>query len=518
MFGLLKRYFSKQAPPEVSSAPATRPQAAMAPAPAPAAPDSPAHPPLAPVPAGPDGVIVLPLPPILASLPPNLAALVASPSRGTFSLPVKTALAQLASGAVRIPFGELRQGSPPGTFYDNATQDKSPVSLPLQQILVSLDPALLARRPGQKTVAVPESVTSVFGLGRTLQAPIVPVPEPVAPPPPVSTPQTPPPEPGASAFTRRPATVPLSELAPKARAPAAPGIPFPAPKPLAMPSPVASAEEKEVLPVALSLLSESWPPAVLQAIAEFQLENGIAGMPMMVALPMNRLEHGLKTGRVFIPWGDLSQWLQPPLPAKSLANREVALELPLKVVAPLFLARRRPGPGVKKLTRMANIPSHIPNLFGRTPAAPAGAVPSPAWAPASPAAPAAVSALGEIFGLPGRIEWTPPEICRRICALEGVAGCLLAMSDGLPVAAHLPPPLNPDTVAAFLPQIFARVSHSAGEMLMGPVSNIAMTAGPARCSIYKTGRLYLAVVGRPGATLPEPILGRIAAELAKRNP
>lgn len=183
MFGLLKRYFSKQAPPEVSSAPATRPQAAMAPAPAPAAPDSPAHPPLAPVPAGPDGVIVLPLPPILASLPPNLAALVASPSRGTFSLPVKTALAQLASGAVRIPFGELRQGSPPGTFYDNATQDKSPVSLPLQQILVSLDPALLARRPGQKTVAVPESVTSVFGLGRTLQAPIVPVPGPRRPAP-----------------------------------------------------------------------------------------------------------------------------------------------------------------------------------------------------------------------------------------------------------------------------------------------------------------------------------------------
>ncbi|MGA2555959.1 MAG: roadblock/LC7 domain-containing protein [Verrucomicrobiota bacterium] len=432
-------------------------------------------------------------------------------------------MAQLASGAVRIPFGELRQGSPPGTFYDNATHDKSPVSLPLQQILASLDPALLSRRPGQKTVAVPESVTSVFGLGRTLQAPIVAAPAPVGPPPPVSTPlftplstpKTPPPEPGASAFTRRPAPVPLSQLAPKARAPAAPGVPFPAPKPPAIPSPVPSAEENEVLLIALSLLSESWPAAVLQAIAEFQLENGIAGMPMMVALPMSRLEHGLKAGRVVIPWGDLSQWLQPPLPAISLANREVALELPLKVVAPLFLARRRPGPGVQKLTSMANIPSHIPNLFGRTPAAPVSAVSSPAPAPV---APAEVSALGEIFGLPGRIEWTPPELCRRICALEGVAGCILTMSDGLAVAAHLPPPLNPDTVAAFLPQIFARVSHAAGEMLLGPVSCIVLTAGPARCAIYKTGKLYLAVVGRPGATLPEAILGRIAAELAKRNP
>jgi predicted regulator of Ras-like GTPase activity (Roadblock/LC7/MglB family) len=120
--------------------------------------------------------------------------------------------------------------------------------------------------------------------------------------------------------------------------------------------------------------------------------------------------------------------------------------------------------------------------------------------------------------VPGRIEWTPQEICRRICALEGVAGSALAMNDGLVVAAHLPPPMNPDTVAAFLPQIFARVGQSAGEMQLGPLTGIVLAVGQARCAIYKTGRLYLAVLGRPGAILPEPILGRIAAELAKRNP
>jgi predicted regulator of Ras-like GTPase activity (Roadblock/LC7/MglB family) len=460
-------------------------------------------------------MIVLPLPPILASLPPNLASLAASPGAGTFSLPVKTVLAQLASGAVKILFGELRQGSPPGTFYDNATQDRALVSLPLPQILASLDPALLGRRPGQKTVAVPESVTSIFGLGRNLQATLTPAPAPVHEAAPRFAPKPPSAQPGASPFTRLPKPAPLSSLAAKVSAPAVPFLPSAVSKPPAMPSPASHAEEKEVLPVALSLLSESWPSPVLQAIAELQLENDIAAMPMIVALPMNRLERGLKTGRVVIPWGELSQWLQPPLPARSLANPGVALELPLKVVAPLFMARRRPGPVPQKLTSAANIPGHIPNIFDRTPAAPESAVSPPVTAPsASPA----VSPLGEIFGLPGRIEWTPQEICRRICALEGVAGSALAMNDGLVVAAHLPPLLNPETVAAFLPQIFARVSRSAAEMQLGPLTGIVLTVGQARCAIYKTGRLYLAVLGRPGAALPEAILGRIAAELAKRNP
>ena len=445
--------------------------------------------------ASPQGVITLPLAPILASLPPNLAALVASPDSGTFPLPIKTALAQLASGAVRVPFGELRQGSPPGTFYDNATQDRSLVSLPLPQILASLDPALLARRPGQKSVAVPDSVTSVFGQGRALQAPVTAAPQPVSPPAPVSVPKTAAPEPGASHFTRPPVAGPLPPPTAKVHAPAPP----------AMSSPVPPAAEKEVVAVALSAISETWPLPVLQAIAEFQLQNAT------VSLPVRRLEPGLKTGRVVFTWGELCQWLQPPPPESLSANRDAALELPLKVVAPLFLARRRAGAVPGKLTSAANIPDQIPVLFSRAAGTAETAAPAPA-------ATAPGSALGEIFGLPGRTDWTPAEICRRICALEGVAGSALAMSDGLAVAAQLPPGLKGETVAAFLPQIFGRVSQSAGEMQLGPVSSVALVAGQGRCAIYKTGKLYLAVLGHPGAALPEAMLGRIAAELAKRNP
>ena len=287
-------------------------------------------------------------------------------------------------------------------------------------------------------------------------------------------------------------------------------MPFPAPKPPALPSPAPPVAEKEVLAVALSAISGSWPLPVLQAIAELQLQGATA------SLPMSRLERGLKTGRLVFPWGEISRWLQPPPPEGALAHGEVALELPLPVVAPLFLARRRSGAAPKRLTGAANIPDQIPALFSQAAGAPERAV----FAPASSAsaATAAASALGEMFGLPGRIEWTPAEICQRICALEGVAGSALATSDGLAVAAQLPPGLSAETVAAFLPQIFSRVSQSAGEMQLGALTGVVLAAGQGRCAIYKTGKLYLAVMGHAGAALPEAMLGRIAAEIAKRNP
>jgi len=540
MFGFLKRFFSKPAAPEQISIPTPPRQPVASPVPAQAPGEQPTAPAQVPSasfhaasgspPAGSatenragtalpqaasaataslDGVLRLPLAPILAALPPNLAALVAAPDGGTFSLPVKTAFAQLASGAVRIPFGELRQGSPPGTFYDNATQDRSLVSLPLPQILALIDPALLARRPGQKSVAVPESVTSVFGQGRALQAPIAAAPEPVRPPAPAAIGKPAAPEPGVSHFTRPPVTAALPSRAPKTPAPISTGMPFPAPKPPAMPAPVPAVAEKEVLAVALSALSESWPLPVLQIIAEFQLQGAT------VLLPISRLEPALKTGRAVFTWGELCQWLQPP-PTKNLPARcEMALELPLKLVAPLFLARHRPGAVPRKLTGAANISDQIPVLFIRAGGAPETAVSAPA-APSS--APAPVSELGEIFGLPGKSEWSPPEICQRICALEGVAGSALAMNDGLVVAAQLPPELKAETVAAFLPRIFGCVGQSAGEMQLGAVTSVVLASVQGRCAIYKTGKLYLAVLGHPGAALPEATLGRIAAELAKRNP
>jgi predicted regulator of Ras-like GTPase activity (Roadblock/LC7/MglB family) len=569
--------------------------------------------------ATPGEVIHLPLAPILAALPPNLAALVASPGGGTFALPVRAALTQLPLGAVKIPFGQLRQKAPPGTFADNATLDRSLVSLPLAQVLASIDPALLARRPGQKVTAVPESVTSIFGKNRSFSAkaavnpvpcapeldepapsiapPLPPAPKPVAPkpvapapspaaprklptpasgpsipgprpsaplppgshftrPPSAPTLPTPMPRPPASAplpsspLTKPPGTAPLPSVAPKAppppsmpfaapkppsmpfaapkppsmpfaapkppsmpfAAPKPPPMPFAAPKPPPMPAPAAPAEA-ETLTVALSAIRESWPPPVQQEIDQAGLQSAT------VSLPISQLNPAMKAGRVVFTWGELSQWLQPPPPESQSANRETALELPLAVIAPLFLARRRPGAAQKQVAIAANIPDLFAGM-GKSPAAvapqPSAAAPAPLTA--APAAAPPVSVLGEILGQPGKTEWSPQEICQKICALKGVAGGVLTMSDGLLVAGQLPPQLKADTVAAFLPQIFGRASQSAGEMQLGPLTSLVITAGKAPCAIYKTGKLYLAVLGHPGEALPEVALERIAAELARRNP
>jgi predicted regulator of Ras-like GTPase activity (Roadblock/LC7/MglB family) len=51
---------------------------------------------------------------------------------------------------------------------------------------------------------------------------------------------------------------------------------------------------------------------------------------------------------------------------------------------------------------------------------------------------------------------SPNEIVSRAAALDGVAGVLIALPDGLMVASRIPSELNGDTLAAFLPADFCK--------------------------------------------------------------
>src|SRR5206468_12577035 len=136
---------------------------------------------------------------------------------------------------------------------------------------------------------------------------------------------------------------------------------------------------------------------------------------------------------------------------------------PLSVIAPLFMARKRPVAPQRKYT----LGEQIPDLFtskgmmssaqaqvadpATAPAAPSISMPAPIapvsppvalLAPAAPAvagvpAPPPPEEIGEVFGQPGRKNWTPSEIVQRTSGLKGVAGALIAMQDGLLVAGHL---------------------------------------------------------------------------------
>ena len=132
--------------------------------------------------------IQLPLQPILASLPMELRAKIMGVKYHgmAISIPVEKALAQLATGSVKISFGELRQLAP-GVFANSGGElDAKMVSLPLNQILAQLNPALLARRSAKKQVEISDDISSPFdarGQGLKISTepfkaqPVTPVPE-----------------------------------------------------------------------------------------------------------------------------------------------------------------------------------------------------------------------------------------------------------------------------------------------------------------------------------------------------
>jgi predicted regulator of Ras-like GTPase activity (Roadblock/LC7/MglB family) len=108
---------------------------------------------------------------------------------------------------------------------------------------------------------------------------------------------------------------------------------------------------------------------------------------------------------------------------------------------------------------------------------------------------------------------TPNEVVSRAAGLDGVAGALIALPDGLMVANRLPPDLNADTLAAFLPQIFGKVSQCTKELRMGDLNNLNFTVGNVPWKIFRVNAIFFAAFGQPGVPLPTAQLAALAAEL-----
>jgi predicted regulator of Ras-like GTPase activity (Roadblock/LC7/MglB family) len=125
--------------------------------------------------------------------------------------------------------------------------------------------------------------------------------------------------------------------------------------------------------------------------------------------------------------------------------------------------------------------------------------------------------LGELLGQPSKADWSPQEIAQSIAELPGVSGSILGTTDGLLVAGNAPPPLDAETLAAFLPQVLARMSASSAEIKLGELGAVTLNTESGPCAIFKAGALHLAVIGAPGQSLPERTLMRIATYMAKPN-
>jgi predicted regulator of Ras-like GTPase activity (Roadblock/LC7/MglB family) len=208
------------------------------------------------------------------------------------------------------------------------------------------------------------------------------------------------------------------------------------------------------------------------------------------------------------------------------------LELPLKVVAPPFLARQKE---TSQLHRKVSVDEDIPNLFFGFPR-PEASSPVVASAARSTSGKSAdtnfyvwddtseqvQTQAGEakLASSPGTKfvakYATPNEVVSRAATLDGVAGALIALPDGLMVASRISSDLNGDTLAAFLPQIFGKVNQCTKELRMGDLNNVHFTVGNIPWKIFRVNAIFFAVFGRAGEPLPTAQLAALAAELDHR--
>ncbi len=517
------------------------------------------------------------------------------------TIPFDKILSQLSTGIVKIPFGDIRSTAPE-FFAPGIESDRIQVTLPLNEILSRINPTLLMRRTAQRQMDIPDEITSPFDAHNlaTLSVgnakPVTPAaPRKAAPAQtvtgrgsvPAATPGIPASPIVVAPKVAAPQPVPFAANAPTAPVPA----PFAIPTGVRKPSPaVATAEPQFIaapsteglfITVALKAISEEWPEALRHEIVQQNLAES------KLALPSEPVELALKHGRVAFPWKVLRSWIRPATAPMVSVHDAAELELPLKVIAPLFVARQR---AAKQSGQRLAVDEAIPDLFfgsqtPEVPVAPAApqsflppqsparaSSPSPAPFPAAgfepvfvkaPVAPSSITPAIPV-GLPvgatpiaspgqkpadtnyfGRVAdpssdttkfhvaelartgpsgtefvtryATPNEIVSRAAALDGVAGALIALPDGLMVASRIPSDLNGDTLAAFLPQLFAKMSSCTRELRMGELNNLNFTVGNVPWKIFRVNAIFFAAFGRAGEPMPSAQLAALAGELDRKN-
>ncbi len=480
---------------------------------------------------------------ITARFPEDLKALLVSEpeTTATVALPLPTILKQLPAGVVKMSLASLHRQAH-GLIKPIPQGDKRMVDVPLAEIFRHLRPDAFRCRAEQRPAYIPESGYSLFGnatnpyavapeddtqpqvldLSRELPAEVSPegsrglkmddglrehfdnVSASQSTAAPVAS--------SADFKLETPVSGPSDVAPPAAHNGSHPPAAAPIPKP-----------DGPTLDLPVAPLAAGWPEEIRAAIEGLDPAT-------IVTLPLAVVGAGLSKGRVVFSWGQIHAWLEPAAGDSTVAPADTALLLPLKFVAPSYLAATKtPNTDRKKMAMDGSIPALFSS--GREAAvAPAPAPPEPSQEAEAASEPEAVApdtaapephkapeTIGELFGQPQKRDWTPTEMVAGLTKLPGVAGAIVALQEGLPVAASLPEGVKGEVVAAFLPQIFARLNQYSNEMKLGEVDDMLFTTHGAHCQIYRLGFVYLAVLGKPGESLPWQELRLISEELARQT-
>ena len=525
----------------------------------------------------------IPLSSVLRGLPPDLKERVRDLDiRGaTMTISLERILAQLPSGSVRISFGSLRQAAPQ-LFSIGADSDGRDVALPLDEILSRINPAIIC--PPQHQVARgPIEDEQVFSSdiftpaapvqnprSSTLSVPPAPAPSEV-----VDVPSTPsarnaqPSRPASKSevdeipdlfFDGRKGKAPETngehdEAGPrprvvpaKAAAPPVAASPAPQPKQAEAAVAVQPVQDAAVMRIPLKGLTQLWPEELRSELASLEPAH-------IVALPAEAINAALKQGKVIFPWATLRSWITPELPSVTFRNDNAALELPLPVIMPVFLAGRKQPSRQQSVAVDDDIPDPFAEFMAPAPAAQKNEKPEsepvraekagkkrPASAskttdtksvgsekvpdtklfarnqtPATPKTEAKVEPQAEPAPASPKQSSTPAEVLANAIKLDGVAGALVALADGFKVASKLPPGLDGDAVAAFLPHIFSKVNQSTRELRMGELDNLNFTVDNIPWKIFRVNQIFFAALGHAGQKMPTDKLALLAHQLTFKN-
>jgi predicted regulator of Ras-like GTPase activity (Roadblock/LC7/MglB family) len=258
-----------------------------------------------------------------------------------------------------------------------------------------------------------------------------------------------------------------------------------------------------------------------------------------VQIPFAELEAAMKQGKAVFKWKQIRLWMGSPLSQALSEHDDLNLELPLAVLTPLFLARlSSKGPTQKVAAR-----PEFPDVFSaRKEGESSEPQPVPAASPAVPAPQSFEQRITESFAAavaPAKAPTAPPvakpaasapdpltlarsnplpaELVHKACQLSGVAGALVVTTDGLIIASQLPPGMNAETAAGFLPQIYGRLGQYTRELKLGDPSHVEMLVGNIPLQIYRGHSAYFAVLGKAAEPLPKLQLNSLASQLSHRT-
>ena len=469
----------------------------------------------------------------------------------TVALPVPTILKQLPSGSVKMSLASMHRQAPEGVFKRSAGEEKRMIEVPLAEVLKRVRPELLQRRHDQRQHRLPDNGFNLFGDKSNPYAlsptePVVPMHNQAMENGEGSA--------GVSANGRQ------SGLSLNTPAPERGSIGSRLSSPAEFGAPVQGGLVKAPGEIAVAAVNLQRPP-VLLPIAEIAanwpepVRSEIATMDgATVALPGSEVAAGLAKGRVAFPWGKLRDWITPPLAGATEADETIELQLPLRIVAPVFLRQskrteqRKPvvlpvedipalfhGAGDEPGTEVAPAledgeTSVIPASEGSAEVALDEATSSVATIATEPqdcvsesteevnatASPAPrLQTIAELFGQPDKSNWSPVDIVENVVKLQGVTGAIVALQEGLVVANRLPQGMNAEVFAAFLPQMFARINQYTREMRLGDVGEMLLQASEVQCKIFRLGEVFFAALGQPDEALPSADLQLCARELNK---